>query len=159
MPAEFCDYSGKKLSISEVVGEMVGFMAADETKHYKIIVGSDSLQFNGNLADFVTAIVIHRVGNGGRYFWRRVGGGKFHTLRDRIIQEALFSIDAAKELLGLLENSTANRFGFEIHVDIGIAGETKTIIQEVTGIVRANNFEVRIKPESFAASKVADRHV
>lgn len=138
---------------------MIEFMAADENRHYKIIVGSDSQQFNGSFADFVTAIVIHRVGNGGRYFWRRVGSGRFHTLRDRIIQEALFSIDVAKELLGLLENSTANGFGFEIHVDIGVAGETKAIIQEVTGMVRANNFEVRIKPESFAASKVADRHV
>ena len=33
------------------------------------------------------------------------------------------------------------------------------MIQEITGMIRANNFEVKTKPESYAASSVADRHV
>ncbi|MEK7506005.1 MAG: ribonuclease H-like YkuK family protein, partial [Patescibacteria group bacterium] len=33
------------------------------------------------------------------------------------------------------------------------------LIQEVVGMVRANNFEAKTKPDSYAASKVADRHV
>jgi len=33
------------------------------------------------------------------------------------------------------------------------------MIQEVVGMIRANNFEARTKPESYAASNVADRHV
>jgi len=33
------------------------------------------------------------------------------------------------------------------------------MMQEVIGMVRAYNFEARTKPESYAASKVADRHV
>jgi predicted RNase H-related nuclease YkuK (DUF458 family) len=32
-------------------------------------------------------------------------------------------------------------------------------MQEVLGMVRAYNFEARVKPESYAASSVADRHV
>jgi predicted RNase H-related nuclease YkuK (DUF458 family) len=44
-------------------------------------------------------------------------------------------------------------------VDIGENGETKSMINEVMGMVRAHNFESRIKPDSYAASKVADRHV
>jgi len=32
------------------------------------------------------------------------------------------------------------------------------MIKEVIGLIRGNGFEPRIKPESFAASNVADRY-
>jgi len=32
------------------------------------------------------------------------------------------------------------------------------MMQELTGMIRANNFVARTKPDSYAASKVADRH-
>ncbi|MEE8131772.1 MAG: ribonuclease H-like YkuK family protein [Candidatus Paceibacterota bacterium] len=150
---------GLKLSAKQVVEELIRFMKADEKRYYKIIIGTDSERYNGAMADFVTAIVVHRVGNGGRYFWRRIGLTKIHTLRDRIIQEVLFSIEIAKEVLTILKDFRAPQFDFEIHVDIGENGETKSMIQEVVGMVRANNFEARTKPDSYAASKVADRHV
>jgi len=51
------------------------------------------------------------------------------------------------------------KYDFEIHVDVGENGETRSMIQELVGAIRANNFEVKTKPESYAASKVADRHV
>ena len=51
------------------------------------------------------------------------------------------------------------KFDLEIHVDVGTNGETRTMIQELVGIIRANHFEAKTKPESYAASKVADRHV
>ena len=114
---------------------------------------------NDKNADFVTAIVVHRIGNGGRYFYRRFELGKFHTLRDRIIREALISVDAAKDFLVELKKYPLPDFEFEIHADIGEYGPTKVLIQEVVSMVRANNFEVKMKPESYAASNVADRHV
>lgn len=150
---------GLKLRAEEAVKEIIRFMKADEQRQYKIVIGTDSERYNGGMADFVTAIVVHRVGNGGRYFWRRVGMAKIHTLRGRIIQEVLLSIDVAKEVLIHLKTFDAPPFSFEIHVDIGENGETKSMIQEVVGMVRAYNFEARTKPESYAASKVADRHV
>ncbi|HEX68148.1 MAG TPA: hypothetical protein ENG13_03675, partial [bacterium] len=45
-----------------------------------------------------------------------------------------------------------------IHADIGGNGETKDMIKEVAGLIRGNGFEPKIKPESFAASIVADRY-
>jgi hypothetical protein len=134
-------------------------MKADVKRQYKIIIGSDSQRLEDKSADFVTAIVVHRVGNGGRYFWRRYSLGKFHTLRDRIITEALNSIEVAKEVLITLKEFETPTFSFEIHVDVGENGPTKDVIQEVVGMIRANNFEVKTKPFSYAASKVADRHV
>ena len=44
-----------------------------------------------------------------------------------------------------------------IHADIGVSGPTKDMIKEVVGLIKSNGFQAKIKPESFAASIVADR--
>ena len=180
----FNDNSGHVLTLESVVGEMTNFINTDRKRSYKIIVGTDSLLLNNKKADFVTALVIHRVGNGGRYFWRRVNLGSFHTLRDRILREVLISLEVAKQLLlslqpilvkneinfntaesGGVEDLKSRVFGwissgvdFEIHIDIGENGETRAMISEIVGMVRAHNFEPKTKPMSFGATKVADRH-
>ena len=159
MSNSFNSSLGIKLNINQVVEEITRFMAEGKNRHYRIIIGSDSNGHNEEMIDFVTAIVVHRVGNGGRYFWRRLELPKFHTLRDRIIQEVLFSIEVAKEILIALKSLELPHFDFEIHVDIGENGETKSMMQEVIGMIRAYNFEARIKPESYVATKVADRYV
>ncbi|MEK7629932.1 MAG: ribonuclease H-like YkuK family protein [Patescibacteria group bacterium] len=160
MPLLFNSSFGLKLSIPEIVREIVRFIKEDPNRPYKIVIGTDSQALQNKYADFVTAVVVHRVGNGGRYFWRRVQEGKFHTLRDRIIKEVLTSIDIARETLTELQKEAKGlNWDFEIHADVGENGPTKALIQEVVGMIRANNFDVKTKPESYAASKVADRHV
>lgn len=164
---EFLNSSfGLKLTIEQVVREIIRFMKAEPLRKYKVTIGTDSERLPGSKADFVTAIVVHRVGNGGRYFWRRLEMAKLHTLRDRIIKEVLVSLDLGKQLLVELRKMgeaepevAAIKWDFEIHVDIGEHGPTKAMIQEVVGMVRANNFEAITKPGSYAASNVADRHV
>jgi len=152
---------GKDISAYEVVAEILAFMTADPKRKYRITIGTDSELFSDKQADFVTAVVVHRVGNGGRYFWRRFTLGRFHTLRDRIIQEVVISLDMAKNLLLALKDITEGKgldWEFEVHADIGEYGETKVMLQEVVGLIRAHNFEAKIKPLSYAASSVADRH-
>jgi len=152
---------GLKFNIAQVAEEITRFMKAESGYRYKVVIGTDSQGFEPSSfsVDFVTAIVIQRVGNGGRYFWRRAELGKFHTLRDRIIREVMLSLEVAQEILGLLKDLKMSDFDFEIHADIGEKGETKKMLQEVVGMIRANNFEARTKPESYAASNVADRHI
>ena len=155
----FTTCNGEKIGLAEIVGEVEKFIAADPNRSYKLFVGTDSEKNGGGATEFVTAIVIYRVGNGGRYFWRRMEIGPFYTLRDRIIQEVMFSLEAGKDLLKALERSASpGEFRVEIHADIGENGETRTMIQEVIGMIRAYNFEPKTKPESYAASSVADRH-
>jgi len=131
----------------------------DIARRYTVTIGTDSELMANKQADFVTAIVVHRVGNGGRYYWRRFELGKFHTLRDRIIKEVLISLEIAQGILDELKKFPLPEFNFEIHADIGENGPTKAVIHEVVGMIRANNFEAKIKPYSYAASNVADRHV
>ena len=148
---------GIKLTVPAVIREIKSFIEEKKDFHYKIIVGTDSLRISDNLADFVIAIVVHRMGNGGRYFWRRIETSKVFSLRDRIIKEVTFSLETAKKILQEIEKANLQNFDFEIHIDVGENGETKKLIQEVVGIVRANNLEPKTKPESYAASSVADR--
>lgn len=150
---------GIRMTVDEVVRNIVDFMRIEPSRHYRVTIGTDSELLREKKADFVTAIVVHRVGNGGRYFWRRFELGKFHNLRDRIIKEVLISLEVAEKVLLALKTFPLPDFDFEIHADIGKNGPTKALIEEVVAMIRANNFQVRTKPESYAASNVADRHV
>lgn len=149
---------GVKISVKQVIELIDEFIKAEPHRRYKLTVGTDSEKRPDNSADFVTAIVIHRVGNGGRYFWRHEKINKIHNLRNRMYQEVLLSLETGRELLMILKDSGMAHLDFEIHIDVGENGETKTMIQELVGMVRANNFKAKTKPESYAASKVADRH-
>ncbi|MEM1913679.1 MAG: ribonuclease H-like YkuK family protein, partial [Thermofilaceae archaeon] len=60
-----------RLLFSEVIDEVVAMMSSNPEDVYSIVVGTDSQTYYGE-AEYVTAIVVHRVGRGGRYFWRRV---------------------------------------------------------------------------------------
>ena len=103
------------MTVPQVTREISRFIKEKEDGRYKIIIGTDSEASNNELIDFVTAVVVHRVGNGGRYFWRRSELNRFHTLRDRIIQEVLLSLEIAREILLSLKKSQVSRFDFEIH--------------------------------------------
>ena len=43
-------------------------------------------------------------------------------------------------------------------MDIGRNGPTKDMIKEVVGMIKGSGYMVRIKPEAYAASTVADRY-
>jgi predicted RNase H-related nuclease YkuK (DUF458 family) len=157
---EFLNSSlGTRLTVEAVVEDIVAFMRSEPDRKYRVTIGTDSELLAAKDADFVTAIVVHRIGNGGKYFWRRFELGKFHTLRDRMIKEVLISLETAHGILTELKKLPLPEFDFEIHADIGENGPTKAVIQEIVGMIRANNFEAKIKPFSYAATNVADRHV
>lgn len=164
MDLKFNTSYGLQIDLGTVADEIVAFMEKKPKASYRVTIGSDSELLEDKMADFVTAVVVHRIGNGGRYFWRRVRLGKFYNLHDRIVQEVMFSIDASKDFLDVLKEKVRLKaeqgldfdWNFEVHIDVGENGPTKTLIQEVVGMVRAHNFEAKTKPESYAASKVAD---
>lgn len=150
-----CD--GTQITLKEVVEEIIRYIKEDPSARYKVIIGTDSEDHNG--VDFVSAVVVLRIGKGGRYFWRRMREDKKYVLRDRIYQEVLLSLKLAEETVKLLRVKEFLNYDFEIHVDVGVNGETKMMLAEVVGMVRGSGFEAKIKPESFGASCVADRHV
>ena len=147
-----------ELEFTEVLAKLEEYFSQMPNSQYELIIGTDSLLYPGNAAEFVTAIVVHRKFTGGIYFWSKRRQVGLHTLRDRIFQEALLSLRAAEKLLKNLRSTDFSQFNLVIHVDIGPNGETKKMIQEIVGMIKGNGFDVKIKPESYGASSVADRH-
>ena len=154
----FHSSKNNKISLEELSEELFSFMREEPNCHYNIVIGTDS-EPRLDVDDFVTAVIIHRVGRGGRYFWRRVSLKASKVLRQRIYQEVLLSLDIAQKLIVKLKDAKNFDFSFQIHIDVGVNGATKSMVQEVVGIVRGNGFDVKTKPESFGASTVADRHL
>lgn len=155
MLGEFKKANGERLSIAELINEIKNFILSDEKYSYQILVGTDSENFNHHI-DFVSVIVVHRMGYGARYFWRRqVVNSKF-SLNERLWQEALLSLNISQELLKILTKQNL-KFRFEVHLDLGNIGKSSSSIKEIINLVRGYGLEVKIKPESYAASKIADR--
>lgn len=158
MNNNFHTASGSPLGLDGVVSEILAYIGKEPERRYKVVIGTDSENHEGS--DFVSAVVVLRLGNGGRYFWIREHLTRsYPTLRDRIYDEALRSIELGRAFLEELRRQTPRSLPLEIHVDIGENGETRSMIQEVVGMVRGSGFVVAIKPSAYAASHVADRHV
>lgn len=138
--------------------KIINFLAKEPERKYQIVIGTDSQPHNGAGVDFVTAIVVHRIGTGGIYFWKRTVNKKHYVLRQRMYEEATLSLATAETVLALLHQDGITKYDVEIHVDIGEFGETREMINEIVGMVRGSGYAVKIKPESYAASKVADRY-
>ncbi|MBZ9569369.1 hypothetical protein KJA16_00415 [Patescibacteria group bacterium] len=209
------------LKIKEVMEEMLSYMKEKPEKFYDIIVGCDSS--SGEKFNFPVAVVILRVGEGGRFFLKKINyppslRKKFSNWKMRVLEEVLLSCELAlflrenfekkiksesnafdKKPEGGRENWVFSRggnreaesrppepqgsgelseaspkgkrqpkageakqpFNYQlryIHADIGEHGQTRDMIKEVTGLIRGNGFEPKIKPESYVASTVADRY-
>ncbi len=145
------------LSFDDMIETIIGELSADPKARYEILVGTDS-SVNGSYVDYVSAIVVHKIGKGGRYYWKRVRESKVFSLRQRIWREAWLSFELAQRLLSGLSSLSTLSFNLEIHVDIGENGPTKEMIDEVVGMIIGSGFAVRIKPEAYAASSVADKY-
>lgn len=173
------------LKINQVLDEILAYISEMPEKFYEIIVGCDSS--SGEEPHFPVAVVILRVGEGGRFFLKKIEykNRKFYNWKTRILEEVLLSCQLAlhlrenfekknksfspiknntgkKEKQGeQISNGVNNNFRCQfryIHADIGENGATKDMIKEVTGLIRGNGFEPKIKPEAFVATTVADRY-
>ena len=157
----FCSPTKGRMKLLKVTKEIADFIDEDADAQYRVIVGTDSS--GEKRADFVTAIIVYRVGRGGRYFWRKINGGVvYHALRDRIYKEVSISLQTAQDLLEQMKSSLKMDCqadcDFQIHIDVGRTGPTREMIKEVVGMVRGNGFKAKIKPESYAASSIADKY-
>jgi len=171
---KFNSITSGDLDFEGVIDEMIKWMGEKPTSSYNVIVGCDSS--SSEEPHFPVAIVILRKGEGGRFFLRKVRykDKRFYNWRQRILEEVLLSCDLALVLRERLKEKVeearlssssdkivgGKNFDYQfryIHADVGAEGVTKDMIKEVTGLIRGNGFEPKIKPEAYAATVVADR--
>ncbi|OGE74463.1 MAG: hypothetical protein A3I07_00130 [Candidatus Doudnabacteria bacterium RIFCSPLOWO2_02_FULL_42_9] len=146
-----------QLDFDQVLEKLLEYVGNEPGLEYELIIGTDSMP-TGIEAEFVSAIVVHRKSRGGIYFWSKRHETSLHTLRQRIFQEALFSLRLAEQLIERLKEKNISDFNLTIHVDVGPNGETKKMLHEIVGMIKGNGFAVKTKPDSYGASSIADRH-
>jgi hypothetical protein len=145
-----------ELAFHEVVNRVAKYMEEVPDLKYRVVIGSDS-QVHGSQIDFVSAIIVHRAGSGGIYFWQREKVKNNRDLRRRIYEEATRSMDLAEKFLKAFHDKVLE-YDLEIHVDVGRLGPTRAMINEVVGMIRGSGFTVKIKPEAYGAQSVADKY-
>lgn len=155
-----------ELLINDVLEDIKAFLEEQPNEEYSLVIGTDSHEINGSTLNnrkinLVTAILVHRRGYGGRYFWTRKSISNIHSLREKIYAETLLSLEFAASFVPLLKktlNGKSPNYNLEIHIDVGEHGDSRDMIKEVVGMVTGNGYVAKTKPHAYGASYVADRY-
>ncbi len=123
-----------------------------------ILIGTDSQRFEKRL-DFVTAIVVRTPLKGGRIFYTREKSPTIYNLRDKLIKEALMSIQTAWALAPILpEHTKIAALHADVNTDIK-KGKSAKYQAEICGMISGNGFSVVPKPDGWVANCVANHVV
>src|SRR3990170_1927104 len=116
----------------DVLQVIKDFLEEDPGREYSLVIGTDSHETNGSTLknrtiNLVTAVLVHRKGFGGKYFWTRKHISNIHSLREKIYAETLVSLDFAASFVPQLKrklNGEAPNYNLEIHIDVGEHGDS-----------------------------------
>lgn len=146
-----------ELTLEEVADKIADYMDShDYGDKYTIAIGTDSQNFQSTKV--VAAVCLYCKGHGGIYFYSTFRFPKMQ-IHDKILNETVMSVNLATTLSPLLEKSgVLEKVNLQIHCDIGKQGKTSSYIREITGMVKACNYTCVIKPDSFAASGIANKY-
>lgn len=154
-----------EIKLKDSIQLIKNFLEERPTAEYSLVIGTDSHEKESNgdskTIGLVTAILVHRKGFGGKYFWRRKYLSNIHNLREKIYAETLESLNFALTFVPLLRktlNGNSPFYNLEIHIDVGEHGDTRDMIKEVVGMVTGNGFVAKTKPQAYGATYVADKH-
>lgn len=152
----FISPSKGRMTFEEMMTDIINYIKGLPTSLYKIIIGTDS-QVKRDTC-FITAVIVHRIGKGARYYYHKKIQRKIKSLRQKIFYETSLSLELGGMVARHFTKSGYEDLKVEIHIDVGNNGETKDLIREVVGMVTGSGFRARIKPDAYGASSVADKH-
>ena len=127
------------------------------TQGSKVYVGTDSM-VRGNNCIFVTVVAFHDSESKiAKYFYKKfkIINGEYKNLKNKINEEVNLSVQAAQKI-----NEFSPSTPIELHVDTGRNKENKTrmMMSTVSGWVTGMGYDLKIKPDSWASSSIADNH-
>ena len=157
--------NNERVTFEEMIKIIAKYIADDINHTYEITVGTDSQ--NHSMTKMVEVIAVCRKGKGGIYFHHDEYITRINSLKQKIVEETSRSLENANgffEALALelmdynIDIETDLTVHFGIHCDIGHDGKTSTLINEITKWVEAMGYEYQIKPFSYCASGIANKH-
>lgn len=144
-----------KISYEKMIDIIKDFINKSPQSTYNISVGTDSQNFD--YTKTVVVIAVYRVGNGGIFFYDIKNVKRITNISQKLFYETSNSLDIAVKLSETLEKEGID-FGISIHVDAGKNGKTAKLIPEIVGWIKACGFACETKPNSYAASSIADKY-
>ena len=127
---------------------------------FNLVVGTDSQNYSDT--KMVVVIAVQNIGHGGIFFYdiRRIK--RIDNIKQKLLYETSMSLKYADKLISKLEQYPKTDFDFGsinfcIHIDVGKKGRTNQLIPELVSWVKACGYDCKIKPDSFAASSIADK--
>jgi len=125
---------------------------------YEVAIGTDS-QIRGKLFRFITVLCIWKKGKGGVYFYKTEYAPRsafpISNQKMRMFDEVGKTIELAIKI--------QEKTGFKpiVHVDASIPHKkefTSSFSEQLRGYVVSCGYECVLKPESYVANCIADRH-
>ena len=153
-----------KLELKDIPEKLLAFYERNKVygEAMEITIGTDS-QTHEHETKIVTVISIICKGHGGIFFHKSEYREPIVIVKQKLETETYISLETASALLDELGKSEyrvlMDNCPFSIHIDAGNAphGKTKDLIQGLTGWVHALGYSCEVKPNSYAASCVADK--
>lgn len=144
-----------KVSNEKMIKIIKNFISKSRHSTYNISVGTDSQNYD--YTKTVMVVAVHRVGNGGIFFYDIKRVKKITNISQKLFYETSSSLEIATKLSAALQKEGID-FGISIHVDAGQNGQTSKLIPEIIGWIKACGFDCETKPNSYAASSIADKY-
>ena len=152
-----------KCTDQELANIVIGYIKKNmkTSEGFNIIIGTDSQNFSDTKV--VVVLVVQNVGKGGIFFYDITRVRRIDSIRQKLFFETNLSLQYANRFLHKIENEImsnqlmCDKINFCIHIDAGRKGKTNALIPEITAWINACGYQCEIKPNSFAASSVADK--
>ena len=116
-----------------------------------IHIGTDSQQY-GICTKYVTVIAVVEPGGGGRILYRRHRTPRTHSLAQKLFKEAEYSLETAN----LIAPAVAHDIVVHIDANVDARHKSAKYVRSLAGMVIGHGFQVRVKPEAWCATNVAD---
>ena len=154
---------GQIITVPDIAKRIFDFIMSDRNNSYEITVGTDSQNFDKT--KMVEVIAVHKKGRGGTFFYNVEFIHLITNLKQKINEETCRSLFVANDLFDALEELFLEEnmliddldVSYQIHCDIGKAGKTSVLIKEIVSWVTSQGYVCLIKPDSYAASGIADK--
>ncbi len=139
-------FSGE--SVGDLVESVQSLLRHDG---HVIHIGTDS-QHCGYHTNFVTVVAVVDPGCGGRLFYRRSKEPRSQSLAHKLFQEAELSVVAAQ----ILSQEIAHDIVVHVDANEDLRHLSSKYVHALAGMVVGHGFQVRVKPDSWCATHVAD---
>jgi len=154
---------GSPRTVGQVAQDMADWIARRPAERYELVIGTDSQAFSHE-TKVVEAAVLRLVGRGGIFFYHISRVPRRMQLREKIYGETQRSLELAGKLVPVFHDAAMARgldpdamnLRVAIHCDIGNVGPTRDMLREISGWVEAQGYDCMVKPDSYAASGVAN---